>query len=206
MADLTREQMEALGKVFNTFALDDQRNYYRSAVTKYRRSASQVNLLRAAFSFLTGLASALAGLLVLGYLPDSGQCLAGESTCRLVGVVVFVLLVIAIVAPVLGGAFSNLADLFQWDRLVNVYSTALENIEVADALSPDPEMDETKYRASYTAYTSGTLQVMRDESAQWGQLIRTPAQIETFLAEEIEKAEKISRSRSARSRDENPGG
>jgi len=30
--------------------------------------------------------------------------------------------------------------------------------------------------------------VMSDETAQWGQSIRTPAQIENFINEEVEKA------------------
>jgi hypothetical protein len=184
--------MEALYNIFDTFALEDQRNYYRSVVSKYRKSASQVNVLRAAFSFLTGFASALAGLLVLTYIPTAGACTPGDSRCETIGIVVFVLLIIAIVAPVVGGAFSNLADLYQWDRLVTVYSTALENVEVADAISPDPEMDDMKYRASLNAYATGTLQVMRDESSQWGQLIRTPPQVEEFLKLEQERADRIS--------------
>jgi hypothetical protein len=85
-----------------------------------------------------------------------------------------------------------LADLYQWDRLVTVYSAALENIEVADARSPDPEMDDLSYRAALNAYMDGTLSVMRDESAQWGQLIRTPAQIEKFLQDQVAKAEAAS--------------
>jgi hypothetical protein len=188
--ELTRKQMEALYEVFNSFALEDQRSYYRTAVTKFRRSASQVNLFRASFSFLTGFASALAGLLVMA--NSSGQCGATDSGCTAVGVLVFLLLIIAIVAPVLGGAFSNLADLYQWDRLTTVYSAALENIEVADALSPDAEMPDDRYRRSLQVYGTGTLQVMRDESAQWGQLIRTPTNIEKFLAEEEERAAKVS--------------
>ncbi len=192
MPELTRKQTEALYELFDQFALDDQRNYYRSAVSTYRDSATSVNRFRAAFSFLTGFASALAGLLVLTALPGNGQCAPGNTNCTVITILVFILLVIAIVAPVIGGAFGSLADLYQWDRLVTVYSNALENIEVADAASPDPAMDDLKYRASLNAYASGTLQVMRDESAQWGQLIRTPPQIEEFLAKEAEKARRVS--------------
>ncbi len=185
MTQLTRKQMEALYEAFDVFALEDQRSYYRTSMTRYRRAASQVNLFRAMFSFLTGFASALAGLLVMA---NSGRCVPGDAGCEALGVVVFLLLIIAIVAPVVGGAFSNLADLYQWDRLVTVYSSALENIEVADALSPDPAMGDEQYRRSLESYGAGTLQVMRDESAQWGQLIRTPTQIEKFLAEQEDKA------------------
>jgi hypothetical protein len=192
-----RKQMEALYALFNEFMLDDQRSYYKQWITRNRQAASQVNVYRAAFSLLTGLASALAGLLVQGQYNASGQCAvaqlpAGTSTpvCDAIHLVVGFLLVIAVVAPVLGGAFGTLADLFQWDRLVVLFLSSLENIEVADARSPDPEMDDLTYWASLRAFTEGTLNVMRDETAQWGQLIHTPEQLDKFIADAQAKAAK----------------
>ncbi len=189
MSQLNRKEMEALYKMFDQFALEDQRRFYENAVSKYRKSAMQVNTYRALFSLLTGLASALAGVLVATAIP-SGQCVPGDAMCSILSGVVIVLLILSVVAPAIGGAFGTLADLYQWDRLVTVYSNSLENIEVADARSPDPEMEDTKYRAALLAYADGTLSVMRDESAQWGQLIRTPPQLEKFLEAEEEKAAK----------------
>jgi hypothetical protein len=191
MAELDRKTMEAIYELFDTFALDDQRNYYRSTITKFRKAAQQVNTLRAVFAFLTGLASALAGFLVASRIPVGG-CPAGDVGCQSVAAIVNLLLIVAIVAPAVGGAFNTLADLYQWDRLVTVYSAALENVEVADARSPDPEMDDFTYRVALNTYMDGTLSVMRDESAQWGQLIRTPAQIEKFLQDAQAKAEAAS--------------
>jgi hypothetical protein len=188
MAELDRKTMEAIYELFDTFALDDQRNYYRSTVSKFRKAAQQVNTLRASFSFLTGLASALAGVLAMTQIPPAG-CPVGDSACGAVSAIVGLLIIISIVAPAIGGAFNTLADLFQWDRLVTVYSAALENIEVADSRSPDPEMDDFSYRIALNAYVDGTLSVMSDESAQWGQLIRTPAQIEKFIRDATLKAE-----------------
>jgi hypothetical protein len=108
------------------------------------------------------------------------------------------LLVVAVVAPALGAAFTTLADLYQWDRLITVYDVALENLEVADAQSPLPAMDDLVFRAALRAYTEGTLSVMRDETAQWGQLIKTPASLEAFIVQEAARAEAASQSAAQR--------
>ncbi|MCC7450013.1 MAG: hypothetical protein IT324_21525 [Anaerolineae bacterium] len=189
MAELTRQQAEALYKLFNKYALNDQRNYYRNTVDKYRQSAGQVNTYRAVSSLLTGLASALAGLIVQS--DTSAACAANAAACNNQGLV-FILIIISVVAPVIGGAFSTLADLYQWDRLTTVYSAALESLEVADSLSPDDDLEDEDYLAFLRDYAKGTLTVMRDESAQWGQLIRTPEANERFVKQEQERAEAVS--------------
>jgi hypothetical protein len=179
MPTLTRQESEALYRLFNRFALEDQRNYYRSTIAKARTAARQVNQLRAVFALLTGLSSALAGLIVATN--------AGVDDPNTAAIVVG-LLIVAVVAPIVGSAFGTLGDLYQWDRLTTVYEGALQNIEVADALSPDTEDDDKNYTAALRAFAEGTLSVMRDESAQWGQLIRPPRQIEEFLQAEARKA------------------
>src|SRR5690606_16460215 len=90
----------------------------------------------------------------------------------------------SIAMPALGAFFNTIADLYQWDRLITIYDAALENIEVADARSPVPQMDDLHYRASLRAFTEGTLLVMSDETAQWGQSIRVPPQLDEFIEEE----------------------
>jgi hypothetical protein len=181
---LTRKEMIALYRLFNTFSLEDQRLYYQKAINKHRAAAKQVNQLRATFALLTGLSSALAALIVALSDPTMGSGLHS---------IVVVLIVIAIIAPVIGGALGTLMDLYQWERLVSVYEVALQNIEVADALSPDDMDPDDKYHLAYTAFAEGTLSVMRDESAQWGQLIRPPRQIEEFLAQQARIAQEVSR-------------
>ena len=180
MATPTRKEAEALYVMFNQFALEDQRTYYSTTIARCRTAARQVNQMRATFALLTGLSSALAGLLV------ATNSTADPSSS--VAWMVVVLLVVAIVAPIVGSAFGTLGDLYQWDRLTSVYEGALQNIEVADALSPDSEDDDEKYNAALQAFAEGTLSVMRDETAQWGQLIRPPRQIEEFLQTESRKA------------------
>src|SRR3954447_18222213 len=159
-----RKQMEATYKIFNGATLGDQRAYYRQSLSRSRASASQVNKLRALFSLLTGLASAMAGLIVQSQL-NTGQCAAVPTAgnCEAIRVVTGFLMIISIVAPAIGGAFGTLADLYQWDRLITIYDVSLENIEVADAESPDSEMGDENYWIALKSYAGGTLDVMRDE-------------------------------------------
>lgn len=192
MPNLTRKEMEAVYKMFDEFVLEDQRRYYRSVTARHRLASSQVNRLRAWSGFMTGFSSALAGLIVQMFFLNGAQCTVGEAfppVCTVLQGLTLLLTITAIVAPALGAAFNTLADLYQWDRMISIFDAALENIEVADAQSPLDDMDTVTYRASLRAYIEGTLSVMRDETSQWGQLVRPPQQLETFVAEEIKKAE-----------------
>lgn len=209
---LNRKELEARYTLFDQLALQDQRNYYRGTVQKHRAAARQVNRFRATFAFLTGFVAALAGLLVQSFIStqdctvlvteniagvqgnnpisDAGSLAQCNSALALV---VSALSLMAIIFPALGAFFSTLADLYQWDRLITIYDTALENIELADARSPDesiPQRDVVTYRAALIAYSEGTLSVMSDETAQWGQAIRTPPDIEQFIVEQQRKADK----------------
>ncbi len=183
MAKLSRKQMEMLNSIFDKFALGDQRNYYRFIVDSYKKAAAQVNFMRAFSSLIAGLSAALAGLIVQSSYV-TGNCTIGDpsSVCTTADILLFILMLLAVLAPAIGGALTTLADLYQWDRLITVYDDALKNLALADARSPDPEMDDETYRASLAAFSEGTLNVMFDESGQWGQMIRTPKQIEDFLS------------------------
>jgi hypothetical protein len=202
-------------ELFKHFALEDQRSYYRFKGRSYREAARQVNTIRALLALLTGLASACAILVVsldpqcavtgigasiaqVAGTPADGQSAESAASnaadasaqaggCSASGILIG-LLIVAVVAPAMGGAFSTLSDLYQWDRLINVYDSALENLEVADAASPLEEMEPEVYGQSLRAYVAGTLSVMRDETAQWGQLIRTPSQLQQFVTNQIAQA------------------
>ena len=178
-----RKYNEALNVLFEYFALKDQRDFYIHRVKQNRTAASQVNRLRAFFSFLAGVASAMAGLIVVTSFPQGMDCsvAADVNSCNLSLFIVSALVVVSVVSPAIGAAFTTLADLFQWDRQVDVYNAALNNINKADALSPLAEMPDDIYKLSLQAFTLGTLSVMNDEQAQWGQLIRTPQSLEKFI-------------------------
>ncbi len=219
-----RKRWHTRRRIFEVFALQDQRIYYQNRQKLYQQAAAQVNGFRAFFALLTGLSAAMAGLIVTFYLAPSslhnaGYCatmaqneslkslikdlnvitpgfelpeaMPGATTenglattpvgCERANNWARLFMVLAIVAPALGGAFTTLADLYQWDRLTGIYEIAEENLEVADSQSPLEDMGQDVYVASVRAMVEGTLDVMSDETAQWGQSIRTPRQIEEFL-------------------------
>jgi hypothetical protein len=187
MARLTAEQLKALNVVFDEFALKDQTNYYQRTVERNRKAAAQVNLARALASFVTGFSAAAAGLTVQSVFLGQTRCApivqaGSESYCMVMSGVILLAAVVAVVAPAIGSAFSTLADLYQWDRLNTVYENALYTLKVADAYSPLDEMGEVEYRAGLMAFAQGTLNVMHDEAAQWGQLVRQPEAVSEYLA------------------------
>lgn len=188
---LSRQDLETRYEIFQQFALEDQRSYYKSTARRYRTAASQVNFIRALLALLTGVASAMATL----FISANPTCAATDAPPECGGLITFtsILAILSIILPALAALFGTLADLYQWDRLVKIYDEAILNIEVADAQSPDAEIDdEVKYRAAYMTYTEGTLLVMNDESSQWGQAIRTPAQVEAYLVKAQLRAQQVS--------------
>lgn len=196
---LSRKDLELRYYIFDKFALDDQRNYYNSVRQRHRRAANQVNRLRALLAVLTGVAAAAAALLVATSFGTGGAC--HEATvgqlpdwCIRTQVVINILTVLAIILPAFAAMFNTLADLYQWNRLIAIYKEASENIELADAqFSNDVQPDEARYRAALMAYAEGTLSVMSDETAQWGQSIRTPPQLEQFLRTAERRADQAAR-------------
>jgi hypothetical protein len=181
---LTRSEMEARAELFDKFALKDQKIYYDEAIKRHRTALRQVNRIRATLSLFTGIAAAFAALLVQSN-SDMGSY--SDIMRFIVGFAAF----LAVILPAFGSAFSTLADLYQWDKLISIYDAAVLNLEEADALSPNPKLrDNVEYRASMRAFAEGTLQVMSDETAQWGQSVRTPRQIDSFIKAEQRRAHK----------------
>ena len=153
--------------LLNEYVLEDQRKYYNRAIVKNDKSAKGVNLLRAVLTLAAGIASLLAAFLADGV--DQYPALIG------------ILVVISVLAPTLGSALSTLADLYQWERLTSIYETARRSLAIADALSPLEEMPDEIYLASLDAFAESTLRVMKDESAQWGQVIKTPERLREYV-------------------------
>ncbi|MBK8022779.1 MAG: hypothetical protein IPK19_15430 [Chloroflexi bacterium] len=115
--------------------------------------------------------------------------LGGDFQCVFLrGWLLTLLPIIGVVAPVLGGAFSTLADLYQWDRKRSIYESALENLVLADALSPSKQMPDDDYYFSLQGFAEGMLDVMRDESGQWGSLIGTPKQTLDYVERARQRA------------------
>jgi hypothetical protein len=172
-----RNYDRALYEIFREFALEDQRLYYTVRTRDNREAARGVNTWRAVFSLAAGLSSAALTLLISTNQVD---CTANpHGLCGPLAL----LAIVSVVAPAIAAAFGTLADLYQWDRASAIYEAAVENLVVADAESPDEQMDNGKYHQALRAYSSGALQVMRDETAQWGSLIPS-ARIQAELTEQ----------------------
>lgn len=193
---LHRTDLRARYEVFQRFALEDQRAYYKYTINRYRQAAYQVNFIRAGIAFATGFAAALAGLIVQTSFANNAACVADSPPeyCGLLSGFVGLLVVLSVALPALGAAFNSLSDLYQWDRIADVYSSASDSIDVADALSPiNDDPDDESYRSALRAYVEGTLAVMSDETAQWGQSIRTPVQLQKFVEEQKAKASQVTK-------------
>jgi hypothetical protein len=194
MANLSRKDLEVRYEMFDKFSLVDQRAYYMRTIEKHDEASSQVNRIRAMISLFTGASAAVAGLIGGIYFTSTGSCVTGLPSfdnCNVLAAVVDIAILLSVALPALGGFFGTLADLYQWDRQISIYKAAADSIEVADAHSPYEEMDDETYRASMIAYAQGTLQVMSDETAQWGQSIRTPKGLEAYVKIAREKAAAI---------------
>ena len=175
-----RKHMEILCDIFDKFSLKDQENYYEVAVEKNRLSAKEVKYLQAFFAFLGGLASAIIGLL--------------EATDNSSDELIIPLVIIAVIAPGIGATFGSLISLFQWDRLMAVYDDTLKSILVADAMSPRPSIKEdADYYTQMLAFVDASLDIMREETGQFGSMIRSSQQIDEFLKKSTARAEEVTR-------------
>jgi hypothetical protein len=191
---LERKDLEARYRMFQYFALDDQRKYYKATSAKFRTSTSQVNRIRASLALFTGLSAAAAALIVQSSFVPGTACTveAAPGHCGLLQQLTGMFTILSITLPAFAALFNTLADLYQWDRLITIYDSAQENIEIADAHSPDADIEEeVRYRAALMAYAEGTLSVMRDEASQWGQAIRTPVQLERYLEDAEKKVNRL---------------
>ena len=192
MAEKSRAEIKARYELFDRHALKDQRWYYQDTIERHSKALGQVNVIRATLALSTGVAAGLAAVVQQSAFVGNGACSVESieaakglvpAHCTAYQIIILACVVLSVVLPALGAFFNSLMDLYQWDRLVGVYESAVENINVADALSPDEAQPKDVYTQSYKDYIEGTLQVMSDETAQWGQSIRTPRATEKFLAE-----------------------
>jgi hypothetical protein len=175
IAPPSRNRMEVLNQIFDELALKDQQAYYRKKIDRNRRAAGQVNMLRAGAAFVGGVASAAIALV------------AANGTNG--GTLIDILVLLAVISPGIGAAFASLNSIFEWDRLVAVYKKALESIYLTDAVSPIVSMDDMTYFTHLRAYSDAALDVMREETGQFGNLVRSSQQIQDFLEKSRQRAE-----------------
>jgi hypothetical protein len=169
-----RYRMKVLNAVFEKYALNDQISYYQKKTQRSRQAFSQVNILRAVFAFLGGLASAVV----------AASTSAPEE-------VVTAFVAVAIVAPALATAIATYSSVYDWERLTKIYRDALNNVYLADALSPRDEMTDEEYYMYLTAYSDAVLDIMHEETAQFGNMIRSSQQIQDFLDKSRQRAQSL---------------
>src|SRR5574338_1565670 len=122
MAKLNKKQLRARYQMFDKFALHDQRQYYKNTVAGYEQAAVRVTQLRAFFALLTGVMSALVGLFVATRPPECFTRPPNAAIhCPIDPSLITFGLVVAVVAPALGSAFTTIGDLYQWDRMNSLY-------------------------------------------------------------------------------------
>lgn len=187
MAKFNKSDFKIRYELFDKYALKDQELYYDKVIRRSDLASSQVNFIRASLALFTGIASAVAAVVAQAYLV--GECNPQAFCNTMEGIVIFAV-IISILLPAIGGFFSSLADLYQWERISTIYDSAKRNIKVADAMSPHDEEEYKEYVSSFAAYVNGTLQVMSDETAQWGQSIQEPQKTKTFREQARKRAAK----------------
>lgn len=187
MDKVTKQDLQLRYELFDLRALKDQRWYYREQIERSRRADEQVNRLRAGIALITGIAAALAALFGQAFLATGGSCSADVSSlpgyCGAIEIVIAFFMIVSIGLPAIGAFFSSLSDLYQWDRLQTIYTSAQRNLVIADALSPEHDEPYEDYFINYHTYVDRTLQVMSDETTQWGQAIHQPEKTQQFVNE-----------------------
>lgn len=174
---LSRSDQEARYLMFDAFAINDTRSYYQAQIQHVYRVYSQVNRWRAVFSFLSGVVAAILGLLVQSTPSIVCSSSSANVPCALT-LPGALLLSGVIVLPALSLGFSLLFLVFDWDEQYLNMQSALENLEIADAVSPFAEMDDLEYRAAMQAFTQGALDVMHDETVVFGNSVFSPEKVD----------------------------
>jgi len=171
----SREYVRALYLMFDRFVHQDQQTYYRIAINRYRAASNTTSQYRVLSTLLSALAFTLVGLLVA---INPGQCITGTPTgdCGLTQAVVIAAILISGTAAGLSLLFTSMIETYQHARMIELYEHSSEEMQTANALSPDFEMDDAAFLRSFTQAAEATLSVMEVETAQWGALSRDPEQ------------------------------
>lgn len=193
MSTINRQELEVRYQIFDRFILKDQKLYYDKAIKRYRTAATQVNRFRAGSAALTAIAAGSAGVLVSSYFTGGQVCGVDAadpaSYCDAARFGVGALVLLAMLLPAIGSIFSTLMELYQWDRLSDLYKSASENLVVADAMSPPEGTPDDEFLAYFREYAESALTVMNAETAQWGQSVREAEDLKKFITAQTARAQ-----------------
>ena len=131
----------------------DQRDFYESRRREFEAARDQVLWLTSVFMILTAAVAAL------------GSANVGGPR--------WVWSILAIVFPALSTALSAYNAFYAFERQGKIYGDAANALLRARADSPDlnPPMDDAVFEKALGAHVEQVEQILRNEQAQWGQLI-----------------------------------
>ncbi|MBK8024700.1 MAG: DUF4231 domain-containing protein [Chloroflexi bacterium] len=165
-----RETDESYERIFYEFMLNDTRSFYHSKIRSYRQAARECGLI-GAFALLVGSIATAAAAILSPNAPDLATC--GDLLCQLHASISPLLVLVTLMSAGIAIFFFMLPLLQQWERRIVTFETSLENLEVADAYSPVPQMDDRAFRLELETFAENALRTMEEEAAQFGQIIRS---------------------------------
>jgi hypothetical protein len=148
-----RERDQQFLALYEKHRFEDQRAFYDSRRREFDSARDQVLWLIAVFMVLTAVVAALASANVGGL----------KALWSILGVAF----------PALSTALSTYNALYAFERQAKIYGDAANALLRAHADSPDlkPPMDDAAFQEALSAHVEQVEQILRNEQAQWGQLI-----------------------------------
>jgi hypothetical protein len=148
-----REHDQQFLGLYQRHRFQDQRTFYDSRRREFEAARDQVLWLTTVFMVLTAAVAALASANVGGF----------RSLWS----------ILAVAFPALSTALSAYNALYAFERQAKIYGDAANALLRARADSPDlkPPMDDAAFQEALRAHVEQVEQILRNEQAQWGQLI-----------------------------------
>jgi hypothetical protein len=139
--------------LYKSRRFQDQRDFYDSRRREFDAARDQVLWLTSVFMVLTAAVAALASANVGGLK--------------------WVWSILAVAFPALSTALSAYNAFYAFERQAKIYGDAANALLRARADSPDlkPAMDDAAFQDALGAHVEQIEQILRNEQAQWGQLV-----------------------------------
>ena len=139
--------------LYGKHRFQDQRAFYDSRRREFAAARDEVLWLTSVFMVLTAAVAALASANVGGLKP--------------------VWSILAVAFPALSTALAAYNAFYAFERQAKIYGDAANALLRARADSPDlkPAMDDAAFQEALGAHVEQVEQILRNEQAQWGQLI-----------------------------------
>jgi len=153
--------------LYKSGRFQDQRDFYESRRREFDAARDQVLWLTSVFMVMTAAVAAL-----------------GSAN---VGGLKWLWSILAIAFPALSAALSAYNTLYAFERQSKIYGDAANALLRARADSPDlkPSMDDVAFEKALGAHVEQVEQILRNEQAQWGQLIGETKPVEAPSSKSI---------------------